>query len=588
MSIKGQKAGTSGLRKPVKEVKTAHYLENFVQAIFDALPANELKGSTLVLSGDGRYHNSEAIVMILRMCAAHGIGRVLLGQGGIMSTPCVSAVIRSYKAYGGIILTASHNPGGPDADFGIKYNTQNGGPATEALTDIIYKNTLNITQYKIAKETPQFDMSAVGVYHFGAMTLEVIDAAAFYAARMAEIFDFKALKELIARPDFRFVYDCMHGVAGPFAKEIFIKQLGAHTSAVLNATPSPDFNGGHPDPNLTYASELVSLLGLQADGSLKPAEKQQQDQQTLPADLKSYLGGKIPDFGAAADGDADRNMILGSGFFVTPSDSVAIISSYVAEKGIIPYFQKHKAANPRQLSLKGVARSMPTSQALDRVAKTLNIPCYEVPTGWKFFGNLMDAGLLSICGEESFGTGSDHIREKDGIWAVLAWLSILQFENQSTSSGSLVTIQDIVHRHWTRFGRNFYCRYDYESVDSDGANKLMQSLISSFSASKGVEWCPGCVVSHADEFSYHDPVDGSVSAHQGVRFLFEDGSRVVFRLSGTGSVGATIRMYIEKYEADASKILMDSKAALAPLIQSAIRIAKIEEFTGRKEPTVIT
>lgn len=555
----GQKPGTSGLRKTVKEVKQPHYLENFVQCIFDSLPPAELTGSVLVLSGDGRYYNKEASIMILRMAVANGVKKIITGENAIMSTPCVSGVIRSAKAYGGIILTASHNPGGPDADFGIKYNCSNGGPAPESLTDAMFAKSKTISQYKIAKEQPNIDLSKIGTSFFGSLEVEVISAPAAYATLMKTIFDFDALRGLIARKDFSFVYDSMNGVAGPFAREIFLKNLGASESALMNSVPKEDFGGCHPDPNLTYAEELVARMGVDATGAKLPG-----------VDPKT-----VPDFGAAADGDADRNMILGRQFFVTPSDSVAIIAAN-AQK-CIPYFKA---------GIKGVARSMPTSAALDKVAKKLGLKCYEVPTGWKFFGNLMDAGQLSICGEESFGTGSDHIREKDGVWAVLSWLSILQFYN-SDASKPLVSVQDIVEAHWKEFGRNYYCRYDYEQVDSEKANQLMANLVKVTTTAAGTQWGT-FTVSLADEFTYTDPVDQSVSSHQGVRFLMEDGSRIIFRLSGTGSVGATIRMYIEKYETDPSKLQQPSAVALAPLIELAVSRCRMAEICGREKPTVIT
>jgi len=556
----GQKPGTSGLRKTVKEVQQEHYLANFVQCIFDSLPANELTGSTLVLSGDGRFYNTEAATLILRMAVANGVRKIITGENAIMSTPCVSGVIRSTKSYGGIILTASHNPGGPDADFGIKYNCSNGGPAPESLTDAMFAKSKTITQYKIAKQKPSADiLTKIGVQHFGSLEVEVISAPAAYAELMESIFDFAGLRALVARKDFRFVYDAMNGVAGPFAREIFLNKLGASAECVINSVPKEDFGGCHPDPNLTYAEELVKRMGVDATGAPLPG-----------VDPKS-----LPDFGAAADGDADRNMILGRQFFVTPSDSVAIIAANAQRA--IPYFKG---------GVKGVARSMPTSAALDKVAAKLGLKCYEVPTGWKFFGNLMDAGSLSICGEESFGTGSDHIREKDGVWAVLAWLSILRLHNPDDSK-PLVSVQEIVEQHWALYGRNYYCRYDYESVDSAAAATLMAELVKQTAAAKGSKW-GSFTVAHADEFTYTDPVDHSVSAHQGIRFLMEDGSRVIFRLSGTGSVGATIRMYIEKYETDGAKLLLPSAQALKPLIEAAVEKCRMKEICGRDKPTVIT
>ncbi|CAN1311612.1 Phosphoglucomutase, cytoplasmic [Linum perenne] len=549
--IDGQKPGTSGLRKKVKVFMQQHYLENFVQSTFNALTAEKVRGATLVVSGDGRYYSKEAIQVIIKMAAANGVRRIWVGQNGLLSTPALSAVIRERvgkdgsKATGGFILTASHNPGGPDEDFGIKYNMENGGPAPEGITDKIYENTTKIKEY-LTSDVPDVDISAIAVSSFtgpeGQFDVDVFDCASDYVKLMN--------------------YDAMHGVAGAYAKSIFVEELGAKESSLLNCVPKEDFGGGHPDPNLTYAKELVDRMGLG----------------------KSSTNGEPPEFGAAADGDADRNMILGKRFFVTPSDSVAIIAANAVES--IPYFSS---------GLKGVARSMPTSAALDVVAKSLNLKFFEVPTGWKFFGNLMDAGLCSVCGEESFGTGSDHIREKDGIWAVLAWLSILAYKNKDNlSGGKLVTVEDIVRKHWATYGRHYYTRYDYENVDAGAAKELMANLVKLQSNLAAVnETVKGIrsdvsKVAHADEFEYKDPVDGSISAHQGVRYLFEDGSRLVFRLSGTGSVGATIRLYIEQYEKDPSKISRDSQDALSPLVEVALKLSKMQEYTGRNAPTVIT
>ncbi|CAN1796489.1 Phosphoglucomutase, cytoplasmic [Linum perenne] len=547
--IDGQKPGTSGLRKKVKVFMQQHYLENFVQSTFNALTAEKVRGATLVVSGDGRYYSKEAIQVIIKMAAANGVRRIWVGQNGLLSTPALSAVIRERvgkdgsKATGGFILTASHNPGGPDEDFGIKYNMENGGPAPEGITDKIYENTTKIKEY-LTSDVPDVDISATAVSSFtgpeGQFDVDVFDCASDYVKLMKSIFDFESMKKLVTSPNFSFCYDAMHGVAGAYAKSIFVEELGAKETSLLNCVPKEDFGGGHPDPNLTYAKELVDRMGLG----------------------KSSTNGEPPEFGAAADGDADRNMILGKRFFVTPSDSVAIIAANAVES--IPYFSS---------GLKGVARSMPTSAALDVVAKSLNLKFFEVPTGWKFFGNLMDAGLCSVCGEESFGTGSDHIREKDGIWAVLAWLSILAYKNKDNlSGGKLVTVEDIVRKHWATYGRHYYTRYDYENVDAGAAKELMANLVKLQSNLAAVnETVKGIrsdvsKVAHADEFEYKDPVDGSISAHQGVRYLFEDGSRLVFRLSGTGSVGATIRLYIEQYEKDPSKIGRDSQDALSPLV----------------------
>lgn len=568
----GQKPGTSGLRKKVTVFQQEHYLANFVQATFDALPTDKVIGSTIVVSGDGRYYSEQAIQIIIRIAAANGVRRVWVGQNGLLSTPAVSAIIRDHvgsdggKAYGAFILTASHNPGGPHEDFGIKYNTENGGPALESLTDKIYEITKTIDEYLIADGIPNIDISKIAISCFegpsGRFEVEVFDATDVYAQLVKSIFDFDAIKCLLSRPNFSFLFDALHGVAGVYAKRIFLEELMASESSLINCTPKEDFGGGHPDPNLTYAKELVHRMGL---GKSAPAEE-------------------VPEFGAAADGDADRNMILGKRFFVTPSDSVAIIAANAV--GSIPYFSA---------GLKGVARSMPTSAALDVVAKGLGLKQYEVPTGWKFFGNLMDAGLISICGEESFGTGSDHIREKDGIWAVLAWLSILAYRNKDVpADGKLVTVEDIVTQHWAKYGRHFYTRYDYENVDAGAAKDLIAYLVKLQSDLPFINKLIKDVrpevseVVHGDEFEYKDPVDASVSSHQGVRFLFKDGSRLIFRLSGTGSVGATIRLYIEQYESDSAKTGKDASEALAPLVDVALKLAKIEEFTGRSSPTVIT
>ncbi|XP_042502405.1 phosphoglucomutase, cytoplasmic-like isoform X2 [Macadamia integrifolia] len=510
--------------------------------------------------------------IIIKMSAANGVRRVWVGQNGLLSTPAVSAVIRERlgadgsKATGAFILTASHNPGGPHEDFGIKYNMENGGPATEAITDKIYENTKSMKEYFIAEDLPDVDISTIGVTSFqgpeGQFDVDVFDSASDYVKLMKSIFDFESIHKLLTSPKFNFCYDALHGVAGAYAKCIFVEELGANENSLLNCTPKEDFGGGHPDPNLTYAKELVARMGL---GKTKPEQEP-------------------PEFGAAADGDADRNMILGKRFFVTPSDSVAIIAANAVQS--IPYFSA---------GLKGVARSMPTSAALDVVAKHLNLKFFEVPTGWKFFGNLMDAGLCSICGEESFGTGSDHIREKDGIWAVLAWLSIIAYKNKDNlNEGKLITVEDIVTQHWATYGRHYYTRYDYENVDAGAAKELMEYLVKLQSSLPDVNKIIKGIrsdVSHvaqSDEFEYKDPVDGSISKHQGIRYLFTDGSRLVFRLSGTGSEGATIRLYIEQYEKDASKTGRDSQEALAPLVEVALKLSKMQEFTGRSAPTVIT
>lgn len=568
----GQKPGTSGLRKKVKVFKQQNYLHNFVQASFNALSQDKIRGMTLVVSGDGRYFSKDAIQIIIKMAAANGVRSVWVGQNGLLSTPAVSAVIRERvgkdgtKASGAFILTASHNPGGPNEDFGIKYNMENGGPAPEAITDKIYENTKSIKEYIIAEDLPDVDISAIGTTNFtgpeGQFDVEVFDSAFDYVKLMKSIFDFQSIQKLLSSPKFTFCYDALHGVGGAYAKRIFVEELGAQESSLLNCVPKEDFGGGHPDPNLTYAKELVACMGLG----------------------KSDAKNEPPEFGAASDGDADRNMILGKRFFVTPSDSVAIIAANAVDA--IPYFSA---------GLKGVARSMPTSAALDVVAKHLNLKFFEVPTGWKFFGNLMDAGLCSICGEESFGTGSDHIREKDGIWAILAWLSILAYKNKENLGGAkLVTVEEIVRKHWATYGRHYYTRYDYENVDAGAAKELMAYLVKLQSSlpevNKIIKGIRSDVsnVAKADEFEYKDPVDGSISKHQGIRYMFEDGSRLIFRLSGTGSEGATIRVYIEQYEKDSSKTGRDSQDALGPLVEVALKLSKMQEFTGRSAPTVIT
>ncbi|XP_074574878.1 phosphoglucomutase, chloroplastic [Curcuma longa] len=547
--VEGQKTGTSGLRKKVKVFQQENYLANWIQALFNSLPLEDYKDGVLVLGGDGRYFNREAAQIIIKIAAGNGVGKILVGRDGLMSTPAVSAVIRKQKANGGFIMSASHNPGGPEYDWGIKFNYSSGQPAPESITDKIYGNTLSISEIKTA-DIPDVDLSSVGTVRHGNFTVEVVDPVSDYLELMEEVFDFQLIKDLISRADYRFIFDAMHAVTGAYAKPIFVDRLGASLDSILNGVPLEDFGHGHPDPNLTYAKDLVNIM----------------------------YAKDAPDFGAASDGDGDRNMILGRGFFITPSDSVAIIAANA--QAAIPYFKDGP---------KGLARSMPTSGALDRVASKLNLPFFEVPTGWKFFGNLMDAGRLSICGEESFGTGSDHIREKDGIWAVLAWLSIIAYRNKDKKVGEkLVSVADIAKEHWATYGRNFFSRYDYEECESSGANKMMEYLRDIISKTKQGEKYGNYTLKFADDFSYTDPVDGSVASKQGLRFVFTDGSRIIYRLSGTGSAGATIRIYIEQFEPDVAKHDVDAQTGLKPLIDLALSISKLEEFTGREKPTVIT
>ena len=531
-----QKPGTSGLRKKVKVFQEPNYLENFVQSIFDSLEGYE--GQTLVVGGDGRFYNREAIQIILKMAAANGFGRVLVGENGILSTPAVSCIIRKYKAFGGIILSASHNPAGPDEDFGIKYNTDNGGPAPEKVTTAIYDRSKTIDGYKIL-EAEDVNLGKLGSFEIGSMTVQVIDAVADYVELMQSLFDFESIRQLLTSGNFRMCMDSLHAVTGPYAYALFEQRLGAPGGTVRNGKPLEDFGGGHPDPNLVYAHELVEIL----------------------------FGENPPDFGAASDGDGDRNMILGSNFFVTPSDSLAVLA---ANARLVPGYSS---------GIAGVARSMPTSAAVDRVAAQIGIDCYETPTGWKFFGNLLDAGKATLCGEESFGTGSNHVREKDGLWAVLFWLNIIASRKQS--------VEEIVKEHWKTYGRNYYSRHDYEAVDKDKANTLMENLRSSLSTMKGKQ-LGKYEVEYADDFSYTDPVDGSVSQKQGIRIGFTDGSRIVFRLSGTGTQGATLRVYLESYEPDSTKHDLDPQQGLAELITLADEIAQIRANTGRDKPTVIT
>jgi phosphoglucomutase len=537
-AIAGMKPGTSGLRKKVTEFQQPHYLANFVQSIFDAVkPPGGFAGLTLVLGGDGRYFNLEAAQLIIRMAAANGFSRVMVGQGAILSTPAASCVIRKHGAFGGIILSASHNAGGPEGDFGIKFNAANGGPAPEHLTEAMYTASRSITRY-LTQDSPAVDLSRLGAQSAGDMEVDVVDSVADYAELMRKLFDFPALKAQFAG-GFRLAFDAMHAVTGPYAKAIFEDELGAPAGTVMNGTPLPDFGGHHPDPNLVHAAALVDTM----------------------------MGPGAPDLGAASDGDGDRNLIIGRGIFISPSDSLAMLA---ANAHLAPAYSG---------GIVGIARSMPTSGAADRVASALGIPCFETPTGWKFFGNLLDAGKVTICGEESAGTGSDHVREKDGLWAVLLWLSILGARGESAKA--------IAEAHWATYGRNYYTRHDFEEVDSAAANTLMQGLRERLPALPGTELA-GKTVATADDFSYLDPVDGSVSNHQGLRIIFEDGSRIVYRLSGTGTAGATLRVYIEQYEPDAARHGLETQAALAPLIAAANRLARIAGLTGRNEPSVIT
>ena len=531
-----QRPGTSGLRKKVRVFQTPHYLENFVQSIFDT--RLELRGGTLALGGDGRYYNRQAIQTILRMAAANGVAKVIVGQGGLLSTPAASCIIRKYGTNGGIILSASHNPGGPDEDFGIKFNTANGGPAPEGVTEAIFTRTREIREYQTLS-AEEIDLDTIGTLSLGETRVEIIDPVADYATLMEHLFDFRRIQKLFKAGHFSMRFDAMHAITGPYAKRILEEMLGAGPGTVINGVPKEDFGGGHPDPNLAHAHEVVALTS----------------------------GRNAVDFAAASDGDGDRNMILGSNFFVTPSDSLAIM-----------------AANAHHIKgyttgICGVARSMPTSQAADRVAAALGLDCYETPTGWKFFGNLLDARLITLCGEESFGTGSDHVREKDGLWAVLFWLNLLAVRHQS--------VEAIVQEHWRRFGRNFYTRFDFEGIDTESANGLMSHLQSRLADLPGAT-LDGYSVDYADNFAYTDPVDGSVSENQGIRIGFTDGSRIVYRLSGTGTEGATLRVYLEAYEPDPEKQDRNTAVVMQPLVEIATRIAEIESRTGRKEPTVIT
>lgn len=575
----GQKPGTSGLRKKTRVFMDGTYLHNFVQATFNVLKTagTDLANQTLLIGGDGRYFNNDAIQIIIKIAVANGVTRIWVGEKGFLSTPAVSAIIRekgpSYmKAFGSFILTASHNPGGPDEDFGIKYNVENGGPATENITDAIFEVTKTIGSFELCPDFPVIDLNALGTTTVESscgskvVTVEVIDAVEDHVELLKKVFDFDGIKELLNRDDFSMVYDCLHGVQGPYACAVFLDELGQNDDMLINAIPKDDFNGHHADPNLTYATDLTAAMGLSNRG--------------LPVETPQ----PPPSFGAAADGDADRNMICGSNFFVTPSDSLAIIADNAS---CIPFFKE-------QGGLKAVARSMPTSGAVDLVAKANNFALFETPTGWKYFGNLMDSKDLFggtdftplICGEESFGTGSNHVREKDGMWAVLAWLQILADKNKD-SSKPLVTVQQIVEAHWDKYGRNYYCRYDYEGVDKPSAVAMVDNMSAKSAALVGQTF-GSYTIAVADIFEYVDPVDGSIAKNQGVRFLMEDGSRIIFRLSGTAGSGATVRMYLEKYEADKTKTKQNTADVMDELVQLALQLSELEAFTGCKSPTVIT
>jgi len=531
----GQRPGTSGLRKKVTEFQTPGYLENFVEAIF--LTLGDCSGRTLVLGGDGRYFNRDAIQTILHMAAAHGVARMLVGRGGILSTPAVSCVIRKHGAFGGIVLSASHNPGGPDGDFGIKYNIENGGPAPEKVTEAIFAHTQSLSSYRIS-DAPPVNLDTIGSTQLEGMQVEVIDPVADYAELMGRLFDFDAIRALFQR-GFTMKFDGMSAVSGPYAKAIIEGVLGAPAGTVINGEPLEDFGGHHPDPNPVNAAELIALMN----------------------------GPDAPDFGAASDGDGDRNMIVGRGIAVTPSDSLAIIA---ANARLAPGYAA---------GIAGIARSMPTSTAADRVAEALGIACFETPTGWKYFGNLMDAGMVTLCGEESYGTGSNHVREKDGLWAVLFWLNMLAATGKS--------VEQLVGEHWARFGRNYYSRHDYEAVDAAAADAMMTALREKLPKLAG-QTLGNYRVSLADDFVYTDPVDGSIASKQGVRIVMLDGSRIVFRLSGTGTEGATIRVYLERYEADPARHNLETQQALSGLVAIADGVSELRQRTGRKQPSVIT
>ncbi len=531
-----QKPGTSGLRKKVKVVLQENYLQNFVQSVLDTV--GDTAGITLVLGGDGRYYNRQAAQIIIKMAAANGVGRLLVGRGALLSTPAASCVIRKYQAQGGFVLSASHNPGGPDEDFGIKFNAANGGPAPENFTNAVYDRTREITEYRIA-DAADIDLDVIGDSRVGDMTVEVIDPVNDYAELAEQLFDFGLIQEALKSGELSICFDAMHAITGPYAQRILVERLGAAPDLIINSVPLEDFGGGHPDPNLVHAHELAERM----------------------------YAPNAPVLGAASDGDGDRNMIMGDHFFVTPSDSLAVLAANLhLLKGY-------------QAGLKGVARSMPTSQAVDRVAKALAIDCYETPTGWKFFGNLLDAGKITLCGEESFGTGSDHVREKDGLWAVLAWLNLLAVRKES--------VADIVREHWGKYGRDYYSRHDYEGMPLIVGDGIMAHLREQLTGLVGQGFGDN-TVNQADDFSYTDPVDSSVSPNQGIRIIFENGSRIVFRLSGTGTEGATLRIYLERYEQNPAQHGQDPQIALKDLIDLAEQLGEVKKLSSMAEPTVIT
>jgi phosphoglucomutase len=534
--FEGQKPGTSGLRKKVRVFQQPNYAENFIQSVFDV--AERPPASTLVIGGDGRFHNRTVIAKAIRMAAANGYARVLVGQGGILSTPAASHVIRKYGASGGLILSASHNPGGPDEDFGIKYNIANGGPAPEAVTEAIYARTQTIDRWLMVDGSAEVDLDRIGTAQVGEMVVEVIDSVTDYADLMEQLFDFDAIRAAV-RGGLTMAFDAMHAVTGPYAHEILERRLGLAAGTVRNGTPLEDFGGHHPDPNLVHAAELHDLM----------------------------MSPDAPALGAASDGDGDRNLIIGKGIFITPSDSLAMLAANA-------HFAPAYAGG-----LKGIARSMPTSTAADKVAAALGLPAWETPTGWKFFGTLLDAGMATICGEESAGTGSDHVREKDGLWAVLLWLNILAVTGKP--------VAELAREHWARFGRNYYARHDYEAIETAKANALMAALEASIAGLPGRSFGP-LTVSAADQFAYTDPVDGSESRNQGVRVMFACGSRIVFRLSGTGTEGATLRVYLERYEGPDGRLAEETPAMLADLVAAAETIAGIAAHTGRTAPDVVT